>query len=131
MTIAEKIHQAYATSKNYPDLAQKLIDAGVQSYTVDVASSIILYRFAHGLVEIHASTAGPRTIERTFDEALTLKAIRDNQEGKSDYPGFMDAIAKAGVRFYDAILNGSGKRVIYLGIGGHYEERIPVKQGVY
>ena len=37
----------------------------------------------------------------------------------------MDAIAKSGVRFYEATLIGT-KRVTYIGTGGYYEEEIPV-----
>ena len=37
----------------------------------------------------------------------------------------MDAIAKSGVRFYEATLQGT-KRVTYIGTGGYYEEEIPV-----
>ncbi|MVM28731.1 DUF1398 domain-containing protein [Spirosoma sp. HMF4905] len=126
MSIEELVKQAYATAKNYPDLAQKLVDAGVQSYTVEVSSSSILYRLAEGETLLHATVMEPRPITTTFDEAGTIQAIRDNQQGKTDYPQFMSEIAQAGVRFYDAILTGLNKRVIYVGIGGHYDEKIPI-----
>ncbi|WP_420150158.1 DUF1398 family protein [Spirosoma sp.] len=126
MSIEETIQQAYTTAKNYPDLAQKLADAGVQSYTVEVSSGNILYRFADGATLLHPNVIEPRAIATTFDQNGTIRSIRENQQGKSDYSGFMDAIAQAGVRFYDAILTGSNKRVIYIGIGGFYEERIPI-----
>ncbi|GAB4046293.1 DUF1398 family protein [Spirosoma litoris] len=126
MSTEERLKQAYATAKNYPDLAQKLVEAGVHSYTVEVSSSIILYRLADGETLLHASTTALRVIAANFDEATTIQAIRDNQQGKTDYPQFMRDIAQAGVRFYDAILTGANKRVIYVGIGGHYDEKIPI-----
>lgn len=126
MSTQEQINQAYTTAKNYPDLAQKLVDAGVQSYSVEVSSGIILYRLADGETILHSNAVEPRRISTTFDQPETIGAIRDNQQGKSDYPGFMAAIARAGVRFYDAILTGGNKRVIYVGIGGYYEEKIPI-----
>src|SRR5271169_4180219 len=104
MTKAEKIKQAYATAKNYPELAQKLVDAGVESYTVEVSSNIMIYRLAGGETHIHSGTIEPRAIATAFNHDLTCKAIKDNQEAKTDYPTFMLDIAKAGVRFYDAIL---------------------------
>lgn len=126
MSTEELLKQAYATARNYPDLAQKLVDAGIGSYTVEVSSNIILYRLAEGETFLHASTTAPRTIANNFDEAATIQAIRDNQQGKTDYPQFMSDIAQAGVRFYDAILTGANKRVIYVGIGGYYDEKIPI-----
>ncbi|GAB4023600.1 DUF1398 family protein [Spirosoma koreense] len=126
MLVEERIRRAYATAQNYPDLAQKLIEAGVESYTVEVSSGIVLYRLAEGATTLHANGIEPRPIAPTFDQAKTVQAIRANQTGEIDYPGFMEAIAQAGVRFYDAILNGADKRVIYVGVGGCYEETIPI-----
>lgn len=126
MSTEEVIKQAYATARNYPDLAQKLVEAGIQSYTVEVSSSTILYRLADGKTLLHASEIEPRAIATVFDETDTIQAIRANQQGKTDYPQFMEGIAQAGVRFYDAILTGTNKRVIYVGIGGHYDETIPI-----
>lgn len=123
----ELISQAYATAKNYPDLAQKLVDAGVQSYTVDVSSGIILYKLAEGACLVHTNVMEPRNINHAFNQKGTVKAIRDNQEGKTDFSAFMNEIAHAGVRFYDAILSGTKKRVIYVGMGGQYEEMIPIR----
>ncbi|MFD2933564.1 DUF1398 family protein [Spirosoma flavum] len=124
MVQEEAITQAYATAKNYPDLAQKLVDAGVQSYTVEVSSGSMLYKLAEGKTTIHTNIMEPRIIMSAFDRDRAIAAIRDNQEGKTDFPAFMNGIAQAGVRFYDAILTGTNKRVIYIGMGGHYEEEI-------
>jgi uncharacterized protein YbcV (DUF1398 family) len=119
-----KIKAAYETSKSYPELVKKLIGAGVESYTVDVATSAILYRLGEGENILHSEMHSPRDIVIPFNEQETVQAIRDNQQGKSDYPGFMKEIAKAGVRFYEATLNGNNKRVTYVGTGGSYEEKI-------
>ncbi|MFC0184445.1 Uncharacterized conserved protein YbcV, DUF1398 family [Pseudarcicella hirudinis] len=126
MTREESINEAYKSAVNYPDLAQKLINAGIESYSVDVATGIIIYRFAEGGRILHANTKVLREISDEFSEMKTIQAIRDNQEGKSDYPGFMNDIAVAGVRFYEAVLSGSNKRCIYVGNGGKYEENIPI-----
>jgi uncharacterized protein YbcV (DUF1398 family) len=125
MNVSAKIKEAYSTANNYPDLAKKLAQAGVQSYTVDVSSSIILYQLAEGETELHSQSISPRVIVDAFDQELTIKAIRDNQQGKTDYSQFMEDMATAGVRFYCAMLTGANKRVVYVGIGGLYEENIP------
>ncbi len=121
-----KINEAYKTATSYPNLVSKLIELGIVSYSVDVATKIILYRLADGENVIHQKENSPITIADKFDETLTVKAIRDNQQGKSDYADFMNDIANAGVRFYEATLNGANKRVTYIGSGGLYEEKIPL-----
>lgn len=126
MDIHEQIKSAYKGVKNYPDLAQKLVNIGILSYTVDAATTTILYRLENGENVLHAGSNNPRDIAQYFDKEKTVAAIRENQQGKSDFPGFMNAIANAGVRFYEATLNGEKKRVTYIGSGGHYEEVIPI-----
>lgn len=122
----EKIKQVYASSKTYPELVSKLIGIGVESYTVDTATSTILYRFANGENFIQSHGTENRNIAVTFNNKETVQAIRNNQQGKTDYPTFMSDIAKAGVRFYEATLTGNKKRVTYIGTGGFYEELIPL-----
>ena len=126
MSIAEEIKSAYSTSKNYPEIAEKLADAGVLSYTVDVPTGITLYRFENGSLHLHTPATEPREIAKDFNRELTIEAVRDNQQGKTDYNGFINGIANAGVRFYETTLHGNSKRVTYIGIGGFYEEQIPI-----
>ena len=128
MELYYEIQKAYKSARNYPDLAKSLIGIGIQSYTVDVVTGIILYRFVEGNNVIHADEVKSRQVAVRFDERLTIQAIRFNQQGLTTYPQFMDEIAKAGVRFYEATLNGSNKRVTYIGAHGQYEETIPVQQ---
>lgn len=121
----EKIKQAYSGIKSYPELVKNLISIGVRSYTVDTATGTILYRFGGGEDYLHLGEAS-RTIHSKFNNDETVMAIRTNQRGKSTYPEFMEQIAAAGVRFYEATLEGNRKRVTYIGSGGSYEELIPV-----
>src|SRR5438105_14392869 len=126
MEILEQIQKAYKTATGYPDLVKKLIALGVQSYMVEVSSEIVLYRFAEGKTALLDNANQPKTIANNFDRDFTIQAVRDTQQGKTDYPTFINDIAKAGVRFYEATLSGENKRVTYIGVGGHYEEKIPV-----
>jgi len=125
MDYNDQIADCYKTASNYPDLAKRLSQIGVESYTVDTATSILLYRFGEGKTVLHAGNDEARIIQGNFDEQKTIDAVRNNQQGKTDYPGFMDEIASAGVRFYEATLNGTNQRVTYIGTGGFYEESIP------
>jgi len=126
MEIKAQIQECYKKATSYPDLVKQLIETGIESYTVDVSSTSILYRLAGGQTVLHPGTIEARTIAPNFDESKTIRAIRNNQEGKTDYPGFMTEIANSGVRFYEATLIGPDKRVTYIGIGGSYEEAIPL-----
>lgn len=125
MALHDKIKTAYSASKSYPQLVKALVEIGVQSYTVDTATGTILYRFSNGENHLQAGEA-LRTIEGKFSEEATIAAIRTNQAGKSTYPEFMEQVALAGVRFYEATLEGNKKRVTYIGTGGFYEEVIPL-----
>lgn len=124
MSLSEKIQAAYAAAQNYPDLAAKLLAAGVLSYTVDTSSGLIIYRVDGGQIHLGDHASEPRAIARNFNEGLTIKAIRENQQGKTTYPEFMQGIADAGVRFYEASLKTEKPNVTYIGIGGSYEEEI-------
>lgn len=126
MSHNEQILNAYRSASDYPDLAGRLLAIGVQSYTVETASGAIFYRFADGERVLHNGNSIARTIALEFDSHRTIAAIRNNQNGKSDYAGFMDEIAAAGVRFYEATLSGSAPKVTYIGIGGSYDEPIPL-----
>lgn len=126
METQQQIENVYKTSKNYPELVKGLIAIGTLSYTVEVSTGDILYRFAEGHNILHPGKITPRTISETFSSEKTIEAVRASQQGKINYPQFMDAIAQAGVRFYESTLNGSKKRVTYIGFGGQYEELIPL-----
>jgi len=123
MNVLVNIQQAYQQAKNYPDLVRKLIAIGIHSYTVDVTTGTILYRLSGGVNALHEATSN-RDISTSFMRQAVIQAIRDNQQGKTDYPAFLNDIAKAGVRFYEATLEGNRKRVTYIGTGGWYEELI-------
>jgi len=125
MLLDEQIQEAYKIAKGYPDLVLKLVTIGVQSYTVDVATGIILYRFEGGKHVVHQPKSVTKIVADDFSYSLTAQAVKDTQQGKTDYPAFLDDIAKAGVRLYEATFTGN-MRVTYIGIDGFYEEEIPV-----
>ncbi|MCC6187024.1 MAG: DUF1398 family protein [Chitinophagaceae bacterium] len=125
MNTSEQIHEAYRNSRNYPELVQMLIDAGVQSYTVDVSSDIKLYRLADHSTILHNDKSATRLVAQQFDASKVADCIVATQAMQMTYEQFMPAIAAAGVRFYDAVLVGDNKRVNYIGIGGNVEEKMP------
>lgn len=122
----DKILEVYQASKNYPEIVLKFISLGIESYTVETATGTVTYRRTNGETIFHTGKQILRTVHEKFDAELVKNAIIDNQQGKSDYPAFMNSIADAGVRFYEATLSGNNKRVTYVGLDGSHEERIPI-----
>lgn len=124
--IHEKIENCHKTCESYPELVKSFIEIGVRSYTVDVVTGTTLYRFDEGNNFLQSGDVF-RKVNDQFDYDTTQLAIQENQQGKTTYPVFMDEIAKAGVRFYEATLTGDSKRVTYIGAGGKYEEPIALE----
>jgi uncharacterized protein YbcV (DUF1398 family) len=124
MDTMQRIRNAYKMARDYPSLMSMLIDIGVASYTVDVATSTVLYRMPEGENIIHVSDVVPREIARSFNKKQVTQAIKDKREDKIDYPVFMNELAKSGVRFYEATLNGTSKKVTYIGPDDHFEEKV-------
>jgi uncharacterized protein YbcV (DUF1398 family) len=109
----------------YPQFVQLLIDAGVTSYHVVVATHAISFR--RGADEIHAErdapTAQPGARPAPFSRDGLVAAIRENQQGKSTHPVFLQQIWAAGITTYDVDL--TGRMITYRGARGEtHTERI-------
>lgn len=124
---AEAIRGCAMRARNFPELALSFFRLGMHSYTVDVGSGATLYRSLEG--EIVQLPGGPGVpVTAPFNAEATLTAIRRNQKGETDYPGFMQDIAAAGVKRYETLLTGPKPRCIYFGsangLDGQLEEPI-------
>ncbi len=127
MSLSIQIQKASENAENFVELVKRLISLGITSYTVDVKTGLICYRYGMGLVTItHPCSKTVLDISEAFNGKLVKEAIKNNQQGKSDYTAFMKEIAAAGVYFYEVVLTGNSKRVIYIGIYGYLEEPIPI-----
>jgi len=125
MTI-DQINDAYTGATSYPEIVRNLIALGIESYTVDAATDVTVFRLGNGETVARYSNSEFRAPAKEFDPNEVKAAIVQNQKGESDFQGFMDHIARAGVRIYEATLNGDNKRVEYFGIGGSHVEAIPI-----
>lgn len=120
---ADAIRECAMRARNFPELALSFLRMGMHSYTVDVGSGATLYRSQEGeIVQLPGKPGAPVTA--AFNAEATLAAIRRNQRGESDYPGFMQDIHAAGVRRYETLLTGPKPRCIYFGAEGQLEEPI-------
>jgi uncharacterized protein YbcV (DUF1398 family) len=122
-TTLEQIEAAYVSAKTYPALVLMLIELGIESYTVDVTTHTTVYRLIKGQLLIrygnHTVTVGA-----PFSGEGVRQAIYVHTQGKTDYVGFMQGIARAGVHFYEASLAGDNKRVTYIGATDCHVEHI-------
>ena len=125
MNIGE-INNAYVVATSYPEIVRNLIALGVESYTVDAATDVTIFRIGGGETVTRFSNGEFRVSAKDFDATEVKNAIVAKQTGESDYHGFMDHIARAGVRLYEATLIGDNKRVEYFGVGDSHIEAIPV-----
>lgn len=125
MNIGE-INNAYVVATSYPEIVRNLFALGVESYTVDAATDVTIFRIAGGETVTRYSNDEFRVPAKDFDATEVKNAIVAKQTGESDYHGFMDHIARAGVRLYEATLIGDNKRVEYFGIGDSHVEAISI-----
>jgi len=123
MLTLDAIDACARAARSYPELAAALRAQGVHSYTVDVASHATLYRSMTG--ELLATPPRPERlpVAAVFSADATRAAIRRNQQGGSDYAGFLQDIAAAGVRRYEAVLAGPQPRCVYFGADGSWKSR--------
>lgn len=98
-----------------------LVQAGVESYTVNVATLATKYSGRKG--ESHSEAGGtPRTVAATYSAEILDGAVRASARGELDREAFLDKLAAAGISTYEARL---GDRVIvYEGHGQSYAESI-------
>jgi uncharacterized protein YbcV (DUF1398 family) len=131
-TITEKLTEAqkYAMSirpkvGGFPVLAEVLRQAGVQMNRWSLPSCQSVYLMKEGSVVQQGAPllTGVQEIPK-FDRDALMSALRTDQEGRSTFPEFLQAVWKAGVIGYDADF--IGRKVIYYGATGEsYMEEYP------
>ncbi len=130
--ITEKLIEAqkYAMSirpkiGGFPVLAEVLRRAGVQMNRWSLPSCQSVYLMKDGVVVQQGAplVTGMHEIPR-FDREILIAAIRTDQEGRSAFYEFLQAVWKAGVVGYD--VDFTARKVIYYGaIGETYLEEYP------
>ena len=118
------IERARSETSSYPQYAAQLAREGIEGYHVDVATHAIDWRAAG----VRFREVGPVVIAGdapvAFVEAAVVRALRRNQQGETDYAGFLREIWAAGVCAYDVDLRGGC--ITYRGASGEqYVEAIP------
>lgn len=108
----------------YPKTFTALKEAGVESYEVEIAHHKTTY-FGGGKTYVEETqTPKPLEVSPTFNSSGVEASLRIHQAGKTDFPQFLDGIAKNGV--YKYIVDMSKRTVSYMGLKGEmFSEAIP------
>ncbi len=111
-------------SKKFPEIVGKLIEAGIESYHVDLVRSENRYYLPSGESHVVANNIPSTQVADSFSGAQVEAAVRASQAGKITYLQFMEQIAVAGTVYYIAYIK--GKRVVYFGrLGDSHTEYFP------
>lgn len=118
-TIAELCFNASRDgTMSFPEIVQSLMEAGFESYTVDLRQgSATYFRSSGESVEMRASSLSG-DIAAVFDKAKIEAAIREAQSGAPGYTydGFCKKVRAAGCAGY--MVSFLGKRALYYGRTG-------------
>lgn len=116
-TINECKELSLAGKITFPEVVVKLLEGGVERYTVDLVRFESIYYSKND--EVHCTQfqlEGVEGIDLDFSEGKVREAIKAIQGGEIEYVEFLHRIMQAGVVYYSAFLE--GKRVHYVGRRG-------------
>ena len=120
--IHEILTETQAGELIFPEVVRRLLEAGVESYFVDLASGNETFYMNDGTTRCEHMTLPLSPVAASFSGAGLVAAIRGAQADTIRYPEFVQRSIAAGVAAYWAFL--TGRRVIYFGRKGeiHIEE---------
>ncbi len=109
----------------FPVLAEVLSQAGVlfNSWTLPACQSLYVMNDGSVVQQLPPIITKPEEVP-PFDRNALVKAIRDDQEGLTDFPEFLNRVWRAGIIGYD--VDFTAREVTYFGIDGEsYSEEYP------
>jgi uncharacterized protein YbcV (DUF1398 family) len=106
----------------FPEVVRRLLEAGVESYLIDLAAGHETFYMTDGSTHSEIMTLPLAAIAEDFSATGIVAAIRGAQADTVRYPEFVKLSRAAGITAYWAFL--TGKKVIYFGRKGemHIEE---------
>lgn len=109
----------------FPVLAEVLRKSGVRMNRWTLPSCQSVYVMEEGsVVQQGTPLVANKEEVPAFDRAALIKALRDDQEGRSNFPEFLSHAWKAGVIGYD--VDFTARKVSYYGVNGEsYIEEYP------
>jgi uncharacterized protein YbcV (DUF1398 family) len=125
-TIVECMKLSFADTP-FPQVLQRLVGAGVASYTADLMKLRNTYYGSNGAaydeaLPLHDSPA----IAPAFDTAAVAASVKAIQRGEISYDTFLRRIMGAGCSHYEVFIG--GRKAMYFGRDGEfYTEPFPSK----
>lgn len=116
--IREVLRESQRGELIFPEVVRRMLEAGVESYLVDVARAedVVYLRDGSTLTVNMDMALDP--VADNFAELAVVEAIRVAQKDEIRYPEFMRRASAAGVVAYWAFL--IGRKVIYFGRKGEF-----------
>lgn len=123
--IEECSRRSAEESITFPEVVQKLIAAGVESYYADLRQHLKTYYMRDGLAHtLQDQGLEPCSIAPEFSADAVRDAVKRIQRGEIQYREFLRQIMTAGTAAYSVYIG--GKRAIYTGRKGDtYTEWFP------
>ena len=128
----QKIHEASMLIRdrkiNFAQCVDRLAEAGITRYSVEVALGRITYFGTGGEVYIKEGPQLSAAASGKYDENAIRAALAEIRKGTIDYPGFLNRIQQAGVLTYD--VNIRAREVRYRSETLSYKETVPLVSAV-
>ena len=114
--IHEVMMETQAGKLKFPEVVGRLLEAGVESYFVDLARGKETVYCVNGETHVESMMLAIGPVAATFSAEGIVAAIRGAQADTVRYPEFVTLSTAAGVIGYWAYL--TGKKVVYFGRKG-------------
>jgi len=126
-TIAECMNLSFADTP-FPKVVERLVGAGVKSYTADLIKLRNTYYSANGEAYDEALPLKDcPTIAPAFDQRAVTALIKAIQKGELGYAEFLRRIMRSGCSHYEVFI--AGRKAIYFGCDGDfYTEHFPAEK---
>jgi uncharacterized protein YbcV (DUF1398 family) len=123
-TITECMTLSFADTP-FPQVVQRLIGAGVESYTADLIKLRNTYYDAGGEAFDEPLPLAERpSIAASFDSTAVAATVKAIQRGQIGYAEFLRRIMRSGCSHYEVFI--AGRRAMYFGRDGEfYTEPFP------
>lgn len=120
--VEECSHLSDEEKASFPEIVGRLLEAGVELYTVDLLTPCKTYYGKNIAHSVSSALKSKKEVATTFNAAEVVRAIRQSQAGEIKYQEFKRRVMDAGVVGYIAFL--TGRKVVYYGRKGeqHVEE---------
>jgi len=126
-TIAECMSLSFADTP-FPQVVQRLVGAGVNSYTADLIKLRNTYYDGDGEAfdEPLPLKDGP-AIAASFDGQAVMGSVKAIQHGEIGYAEFLRRIMRSGCSHYEVFIG--GRKAMYFGRDGEfYTENFPARK---